>query len=109
MQTARHDAPSVPRHAWGKHARPQNTRRRPPHPRKALTAACGKSEKEVAVDCQKALAQSTAGATKKDRPEACNGLPQEEYEAILMSEAMKDTCVIDEESNVDLDELLNEQ
>lgn len=76
----------------------------------AVLTACGsdKSEEEIAVDCQKALAKSTAGATEKDRPEACEGLPQEDYEALLMSEAMKDTGVIDEDGNVDLDELLNE-
>lgn len=72
----------------------------------AITAACGRSNDEIAADCQKALAKSTAGATKSSRPEACEGLPQDDYEALLMSEALKDTGVIDEDGNVDADELL---
>lgn len=72
----------------------------------ALTAACGKSDEEIAADCQKALAKSTAGATENNRPEACEGLAQDDYEALLMSEALKDTGVIDEDGNVDADELL---
>jgi uncharacterized lipoprotein len=73
----------------------------------ALTGCSSdKSEDEIAADCQKALAKSTAGATEKDRPEACTGLPQEDYEALLISEAMKDTGVIDKDGNVDPEELL---
>lgn len=73
----------------------------------ALTAACGKSDEEIAVDCQKALA-SGAHATETDRPDACKDLPQDDYEALLMSQALKDSGIIDEDGNVDAEELLGD-
>lgn len=71
----------------------------------ALTAACGKSEEEIAADCQKALA-AAKDATKSNRPDACEGLSQEDYNALLISQTLKDTGVIDENGNVDPEELL---
>ncbi|MCX4622797.1 hypothetical protein ACF09G_13090 [Streptomyces albogriseolus] len=74
----------------------------------ALTAACGKSEEEIANDCKQALA-SGERATKTDRPDACEGLPQDDYDALVMSQALKDTGVVDDNGNVDLGELLDDQ
>lgn len=81
----------------------------------ALTAitgltACGsnKSQEEIATDCQKALA-SGAPAAKADRPNACEGLSQDDYDALVMSQVLKDTGVIDKDGNVDADELLGDQ
>lgn len=73
----------------------------------ALTAACGKSEEEIAADCQKALANSTT-ATKTDRPEACKGLSEDDYSALLIAQGLRDTGVIDEDGNVDMEELLDD-
>jgi len=74
----------------------------------ALTAACGKSEEEIATDCQKALAAGEH-ATKADRPEACEGLPQDDYDALVMSQALKDSGTINDNGDVDLGELLDDQ
>jgi uncharacterized lipoprotein len=73
-------------------------------------AACSsdKSEEEIATDCQKALASGTQ-ASATDWPDACKGLSQDDYDALRMSEALKDTGIIDENGNVDPDELLGEQ
>ncbi|MEV0691791.1 hypothetical protein [Streptomyces sp. NPDC050388] len=51
-----------------------------------LTAGCGKSEAEQQADCQKAL---TSEATKTNRPDACKGLSQDDYDALLMAWALK--------------------
>ncbi|TQL21956.1 hypothetical protein [Streptomyces sp. SLBN-134] len=74
----------------------------------ALTAACGKSDEEIAADCAKALASGQT-ATKTDRPDACEGLPDDDYEALLMSQALKDSGVIDKDGNVDAEGLLGDQ
>ncbi|MGW0599945.1 hypothetical protein ACWD11_22715 [Streptomyces sp. NPDC002776] len=74
----------------------------------AATAGCSsdKSEEEIAVDCQQALADG-ATATKTERPEACEGLTQDDYDALLMSQALQDSGVVDDDGNVDVDELLD--
>ncbi|MEU0459188.1 hypothetical protein ABZ322_40990 [Streptomyces sp. NPDC006129] len=73
----------------------------------ALTACgSGKSEEEIAADCQKALTTAT-DATKTNRPGACEGLSQEDYNDLLMSQALKDSGLVDQDGNVNPDELLN--
>ncbi len=41
-----------------------------------------KSQEEIAKECRAALSES---ATKTDRPKECEGLPQEDYDALLMA------------------------
>ncbi|NUO43749.1 MAG: hypothetical protein HOV82_17135 [Streptomyces sp.] len=48
--------------------------------------SCGKSQEEIAEECQAAL---TEKATKTDRPSECEDLSQEDYDALLMSWALK--------------------
>ncbi|MCX4786479.1 hypothetical protein OG369_09875 [Streptomyces sp. NBC_01221] len=69
--------------------------------------ACGKSEDEIAADCQKALAAG-ATTTKTERPDACEGLSQDDYDALVISQGLKDSGVIDDDGNVDMNELLND-
>ncbi|WP_171117806.1 MULTISPECIES: hypothetical protein [unclassified Streptomyces] len=73
----------------------------------ALTAACGKSEEEIAEDCQKVLATTTVDL-KDDRPEACEGLSQDDYEALVFSQRLQDSGLIDENGDVDMSELLDD-
>lgn len=74
----------------------------------ALTVSCGKSEEEIAADCQKAL-EAGEHATKTERPKACEGLPQDDYDALLMSQVLRDSGVIDKDGNVDPEGLLGDQ
>jgi hypothetical protein len=46
----------------------------------------GKSYDEMVKDCQNAL---TSTSTKTDRPEACEGLKQDDYDTILVSWTLK--------------------
>ncbi|WP_409469075.1 hypothetical protein [Streptomyces sp. HC307] len=73
----------------------------------ALTAACGKSEEEIAADCQKALANTTVGVGD-ERPEACEGLSEDDYNALVISQGLRDSGVIDENGDVDMGELLDD-
>ncbi|WP_411090807.1 hypothetical protein [Streptomyces sp. 049-1] len=73
----------------------------------ALTAACGKSDEEIATDCQQALAK-TDTATLADRPDACADLSEDDYSALLFSKGLRDSGVIDENGNVDAEELLSD-
>ncbi|MGW1546624.1 hypothetical protein [Streptomyces sp. NPDC002346] len=71
-----------------------------------ILTGCGKSEDEIAADCQKALAAG-ATATKAKRPDACEGLPQDDYDALLISQGLKDSGVVDDDGNVDMNKLLD--
>ncbi|MEV7712304.1 hypothetical protein [Streptomyces sp. NPDC088270] len=71
----------------------------------ALTTACGRSSEEVAADCQQALAK-TPTATKTNRPDACTDLSEDDYTALLISQGLRDSGVIDEDGNVDPGKLL---
>ncbi|MBZ6175582.1 hypothetical protein KVH22_29965 [Streptomyces olivaceus] len=73
----------------------------------AFTAACGKSDEEIATDCQKALA-ATKTATLDDRPGACKDLSEDDYSALLFSQGLRDSGVIDDNGNVDAEELLSD-
>jgi hypothetical protein len=46
----------------------------------------GRSYDEMVKDCQNAL---TSTSTKTDRPEACEGLKQDDYDTILVSWTLK--------------------
>jgi hypothetical protein len=52
----------------------------------AAVTACGKSEAEEQADCEKAL---TSAATKTNRPDACKGLSQKDYDTLLMGWALE--------------------
>lgn len=71
------------------------------------TAGCSseKSQDEIAADCVKAI---TDASTKTSRPDECEGLPQDDYDALLMSWALKDQGVIDENGDVNMGELLED-
>lgn len=71
----------------------------------ALTG-CGKSEAEIATDCQKALAAG-ANTTKTERPDACKGLSQDDYDTLVISQSLKDSGVVDDDGNVDMNKLLD--
>ncbi|MFB6943201.1 hypothetical protein ACFWGL_17095 [Streptomyces sp. NPDC060286] len=70
----------------------------------ALTS-CGKSAAEQAADCRDAI---TATSTKTFRPDACKDLSQDDYNALLMDWALKNSGVIDKDGNVDPDKLLDD-
>lgn len=61
----------------------------------SATAGCssGKSQDEIAKDCQKAL---TSAATKTSRPDACKDLSQDDYETLLMAWVLKQQGLTDD-------------
>jgi len=54
----------------------------------AAGCSSGKSQDQIAEECQAAL---TAEATKTDRPDACEGLSQEDYDTLLTGWVLKHT------------------
>ncbi len=63
-----------------------------------------RSQDEIAADCEKALSSK---ATKTNRPNACKGLTQDNYDALLMHWVLQQQGVLDENGDVDMGELLN--
>jgi hypothetical protein len=71
----------------------------------AVGCSSEKSQDEIAAECVKAI---TDASTETSRPDECEGLPQDDYEALLMSWVLKDQGVIDENGDVDMGELLED-
>ncbi|MEU6230451.1 hypothetical protein [Streptomyces sp. NPDC047042] len=68
---------------------------------------CSKSYDEIAEDCVAALKKRSDG--DKAKPEACNGLKEDDYDALLMSHILKnDLGWVDEDGNVDQNEMLED-
>lgn len=71
------------------------------------TAGCSKSYDEIAEDCVAALKERKAG--DKSKPEACEGLKDDDYQALLMSHVLRDELGwVDEEGNVDKGKMLED-
>lgn len=72
-----------------------------------LTLAACTSERtqdEIAADCRPALSKK---ATKTDWPAECEGLTQENYDALLMHWILEQQGILDENGDVDMGELLD--
>ena len=70
----------------------------------AVGCTSGRSQDEIAADCQKAL---TSAATKTHRPDACKDLSQDDYDALLMHWVLQQQGVLDENGDVDMGTLLD--
>lgn len=66
----------------------------------AVGCSSERSQDEIAADCRPALSSE---ATKTDRPKECEGLTQENYDALLMHWILEQQGVLDKDGNVDLD------
>ncbi|MGW1540138.1 hypothetical protein ACWCPM_07720 [Streptomyces sp. NPDC002309] len=76
----------------------------------ALTAGCGESQEEIAEECRTALASTAVAVDVEDvRPEACEGLSQDDYEALVISQGPRDSRDIDENGDIDLGEQLEDE
>lgn len=64
----------------------------------------GRTQDEIAADCEKAL---SSAATKTNRPDACDGLTQDNYDALLMHWALQQQGILDDNGDVDMGELLD--
>ncbi|MFE2046375.1 hypothetical protein ACFXAZ_36735 [Streptomyces sp. NPDC059477] len=73
-----------------------------------LTAGCSKSQDEIAEDCQAALATVDTTQLGDDRPAACDGLSDDDYNALRISAGLRDSGIVDDNGNVDVDELLED-
>ncbi|MDX3587603.1 hypothetical protein [Streptomyces europaeiscabiei] len=67
---------------------------------------CSKSYDEIGEDCVAALKERKEG--DKAKPEACEGLKEDDYQALLMSQAIDDLGWTDDEGNFDEDKMLED-
>ncbi|MBX9365576.1 hypothetical protein [Streptomyces sp. WAC04114] len=74
----------------------------------AGVAGCsdGKSYEEITADCAAALKDQAAGDNSK--PEACEGVKDDDYKVLRLSQGLKDAGAVDESGNPDLDGLLDD-
>lgn len=61
---------------------------------------------DTVSSCEKALAARAEG--DKAKPDACDGLKQDDYDALLVGQVLKDGGVVDEDGNVDLRRLADD-
>jgi hypothetical protein len=73
-------------------------------------AACSSkpSYDDVVKGCQKALAdQAKAGMTGKGKPSACGGVKKDDYDALVMSNAIDGLGWTDKDGNFDENKMLD--
>lgn len=63
------------------------------------------TQDEIATACVKALKARADGDT--DKPKDCEGLTEDNYTTLVMSQVITDEGWVDEDGNVDYDKLLN--
>ncbi|MGW1669017.1 hypothetical protein [Streptomyces sp. NPDC002324] len=67
---------------------------------------CSKSYDEIGEDCVAALKDRADG--DKEKPEACEGLKEDDYQALLMSQTIDDLGWTDDEGNFDKNKMLED-
>jgi hypothetical protein len=73
----------------------------------AATTGCSKSYDEIAEDCVAALKDRKPGDESK--PDACEGLKKDDYDALVISHVLRDELGwIDEDGNVDKNKMLED-
>lgn len=70
-------------------------------------ASCGSppTQDEIATACVKALKARANGDTSK--PKDCDGLTEDNYTTLVMSQVLTDEGYVDKDGNVNYDKLLN--
>ena len=63
-----------------------------------------KSYEEITADCAAALKDRAEG--DKAKPEACEGVKEDDYQTLLMSQVLEDTGMV-KDGEVDMDKMLN--
>jgi hypothetical protein len=63
------------------------------------------TQDEIATACVKALKARGDGDTGK--PKDCEGLTEDNYTTLVMSQVLHDTGAVDDDGNVDVSKLLN--
>lgn len=66
-----------------------------------------KSYEETTADCAAALKDQAAGDNSK--PAACEGVKEDDYKVLRLSQGLKDAGAVDESGNPDLGKILGDQ
>lgn len=67
---------------------------------------CSKSYDETVKDCVSALKERADG--DKSKPDACDGVKDDDYSALVVSQALEGSGWVDENGDVDMEKLLND-
>lgn len=65
-----------------------------------------RSYNDIVAACARALEQRADGDT--DRPAECRDVTDDDYDALAISQVLKDSGVVDEDGNVDLRRVLDD-